>query len=115
MLRVTERLDLPLEELELVGRKDLERNLAALDEACAAYAPKASLTACVDKMRANKPAGGTVEGARAQLAELRQFVLDKKLVTIPEPGAGAGGRVAALQPRQFRLHQHSRARMKTRP
>ena len=26
-----------------------------------------------------------------------------------EPGAGAGGRIAALQPRQFRLHQHSRA------
>ena len=31
MLRVTERVDLPLEELELVGRKDLERNLAALE------------------------------------------------------------------------------------
>ena len=59
MLRETERVDLPLEELELVGRKDLERNLAALSEACAAYAPKASLAACVEKMRANKPAGGT--------------------------------------------------------
>jgi hypothetical protein len=34
-------------------------------------------------MRANKPTGGTVEGARAQLAELRQFVVDKKLVSIP--------------------------------
>jgi uncharacterized protein (DUF885 family) len=34
-------------------------------------------------MRANKPSGGTVEGARAQLAELRQFVIDKKIVTIP--------------------------------
>jgi hypothetical protein len=83
MLRETERLDLPLEELELVGRKDLERNLAALRDACAAFAPKATLTACVNKMRANKPAGGSVEGARAQLAELRQFVLDKKIVTIP--------------------------------
>ena len=50
---------MPLEELELVGRKDLERNLAALKEACAAFAPKASLAACVDKMRANKPSGGT--------------------------------------------------------
>ena len=83
MLRVTERLDVALEELELVGRKDLERNLAALDEACAVYAPKESLTACVEKMRANKPAGGAVEGARQQLAELRQFVLDKNLVSIP--------------------------------
>ena len=83
MLRQTERVDIPLEELELVGRKDLERNLAALKEACAAFAPKASLAACVDKMRANKPSGGSVEGARAQLAELRQFVIDKKIVTIP--------------------------------
>jgi len=83
MLRQTERVDIPLEELELVGRKDLERNLAALKEACGAFAPKANLAACVEKMRANKPSGGSVEGARAQLAELRQLVLDKKLVTIP--------------------------------
>ncbi|HEU4781182.1 MAG TPA: DUF885 domain-containing protein [Steroidobacteraceae bacterium] len=83
MLRQTGRVDLTLEELELTGRKDLERNLTALKDACAAFAPKASLTACVDKMRANKPSGGSVEGARAQLAELRQLVLDKKLVSIP--------------------------------
>lgn len=85
MLRATERLDIPLEELELVGRQDLERNLAALREACTAYAPKATLAACVDRMRAKKPSGGTVEGARAQLAELQQFVTDKKIVTIPNP------------------------------
>lgn len=83
MLRQTERVDISLEELELVGRKDLERNLAALKDACAGFAPKASLTACVEKMRANKPSGGSVEGARAQLAELRQLVIDKKLVSIP--------------------------------
>ncbi len=83
MLRTTERLDVPLEELELIGRKDLERNLAALGEACNVYAPKESLTACMEKMRANKPAGGAVEGARQQLTELRQFVLDKKVVSIP--------------------------------
>jgi uncharacterized protein (DUF885 family) len=83
MLRETERVDMPLEELELAGRKDLERNLAALKEACAAYAPKAALAACVDKMRADKPSGGSVEGARAQLKELRQFVTDRKIVTIP--------------------------------
>ena len=83
LLRETEHLDVPLEELELVGRKDLERNLAALEEACAAYAPKASLAACVDRMRADKPTGGTIEGARAQLADLRKFVLDRKIVTIP--------------------------------
>jgi hypothetical protein len=86
MLRATERVDIPMEELELVGRTDLERNLAALREACAAFAPKATLASCVNKMRANKPAGGTVEGARKQLAELRQFVIDHKIVSLPSEG-----------------------------
>ena len=85
MLRETELVDLPLEELETIGRKDLERNLAALQEACATFAPKASTPACVEKMRADKPTGGTVEGARAQLADLRKFVEDKKIVSIPNP------------------------------
>lgn len=83
MLRVTELVDVPLEELETIGRRDLDRNLAALKEACGQFAPKATLAACVDKMRANKPTGGTVEGARAQLAELRKFVIDRKIVSIP--------------------------------
>jgi uncharacterized protein (DUF885 family) len=83
MLRQTERVDVPLEELEHIGRQDLERNLAALKDACAQYLPKASLTVCVNKMRAHKPAGGTLEGARAQLTELRQFVVDHHIVTIP--------------------------------
>ena len=34
-------------------------------------------------MRANKPAGGSVDGARKQLADLRQFVIDRKIVSIP--------------------------------
>lgn len=83
MLRVTEQVDVPLEQLELVGRQDLQRNRTALTEACKAFAPGATLAACVDKMRADKPRGGTVEGARAQLAQLRQFVSDQHLVTIP--------------------------------
>jgi hypothetical protein len=85
MLRETELVDLPLEELEAIGHKDLDRNMAALKEACAMFAPKASLGACVEEMRADKPAGGSVEGARAQLADLRKFVQDKKIVSIPNP------------------------------
>jgi hypothetical protein len=83
MLRVTERVNLATEELELAGRKDLERNHAALVEACAAFAPKLDLAACVDRMRADKPDRGTIEGARAQLEQLRKFVLDNRIVTIP--------------------------------
>jgi len=85
MLRETELVDVPLEELETIGRKDLDRNLAALKEACAAFASRATLAGCVDRMRADKPTGGTVDGARAQLADLRKFVQDKKIVTIPNP------------------------------
>jgi uncharacterized protein (DUF885 family) len=83
MLRVTERVDVPLEELELVGRNDLERNLAALREACDAFASGATLAGCVERMRANKPVGGTLEGARAQLVALREFVRDQDIVSIP--------------------------------
>ena len=35
------------------------------------------------KMNANKPAGGAVQGARAQLAQLRAFVVQKNIVTMP--------------------------------
>ncbi len=83
MLRETERVNVPLKQLEEIARKDLERNLAALREACEQFAPKAALVACVDRMRANKPAGGSVEGARRQLEDLRQFVRDKEIVSIP--------------------------------
>ena len=83
MLRATERVDLAIEELELVGRRDLERNLAALAAACGQFAPQASLAACVDKMRADKPRGGTLDGARAQLTELRQFVIDHHVAAVP--------------------------------
>jgi hypothetical protein len=83
MLRQTSRVDTPLDELLRVGKADLERNLAALATACGKFAPKAALKVCVDKMRATKPKGGSVEGARAQLEELRSFVRDRKILTMP--------------------------------
>jgi uncharacterized protein (DUF885 family) len=60
-------------------------NQAALKEACAAFAPGATLTACIDKMNANKPKGGAVAGARVQLAQLKKFVQDAGFATIPGP------------------------------
>jgi hypothetical protein len=83
MLRETERLEIPLDRLEQIGRADLERNLAALRDACAAFAPGAALAACVERMRANKPVGGSVEGARRQLEDLRRFVRERRIVSIP--------------------------------
>src|SRR6185436_10611094 len=50
MVRDTEMVDIPLSELEAIGRADLARNQQALAEACAAYAPGATMTACMDRM-----------------------------------------------------------------
>jgi uncharacterized protein (DUF885 family) len=83
MLRMTEGVTTPIAELEAAGRMDLERNQNALREACAQYAPGADIPACITKMNANKPKGGAVEGARAQLAVLKKFVEDAGVATIP--------------------------------
>ena len=83
MLRATERVEVRLDELESVGKRDLERNRAALEEACSKYAPGQSLQACVAKAESNKPQGGSVEMARKQLTELKTFINEKKIATIP--------------------------------
>jgi hypothetical protein len=83
MLWMTERVDTPLAELQEVARRDLKRNQDALVAACSAYLPGAGVQACVEKVNADKPQGGAVDGARAQLAGLRQFIKDKDLVSIP--------------------------------
>jgi Bacterial protein of unknown function (DUF885) len=83
MLWETERVDVSLGELEAAGRQELERNLAALREACAAYAPGLSVAECLEKVQAEKPPEGPVEAARRQLAGLRRFVEEKGLASIP--------------------------------
>jgi uncharacterized protein (DUF885 family) len=83
MLRETEGVEVRLDELESVGRRDLERNQTALRDACAKYAPGQTLADCVAKAEGNKPTGGPVEMARKQLTELKAFITEKKIVTIP--------------------------------
>ncbi|MCJ0825050.1 DUF885 domain-containing protein [Luteimonas sp. 50] len=83
MLRATERVDIPLDRLKAAGEADLQRNLDALKAACDQYAAGKPLKDCVAKQAADKPEGGAVEGARAQLDSLRQFIVDKDLATIP--------------------------------
>ena len=83
MLRETEGVEVRLDELEGIGRRDLERNQAALREACASYAPGQTLADCVAKAEAHKPTGGSVEMARKQLTDLKAFLAEKKIVSIP--------------------------------
>jgi len=83
MLKDTERVEIPVADIEAAGRADLERNTQALKAECATYLPKGTLAACVAKMSANKPKAGFVDAARAQLVELKKFVQDNNVVSIP--------------------------------
>jgi hypothetical protein len=83
MLKRTEGVDIPLERLQAIGQADLDRNLAALDEACREFAPGTDRKGCTTKMKSHRPEGGAVEGARKQLDVLRTFVVEQKLATIP--------------------------------
>ncbi len=83
MLKQTEQVEVPLAELKKIGKADLERNLAALRDACNQYLPKAPLRVCIETMSSKKPEGGAVEGARAQLASLKSFLTERSIVTIP--------------------------------
>jgi uncharacterized protein (DUF885 family) len=72
-----------LDKIEAIGRADLERNLSALNEACKGFAPGAKIEECVQRVAADKPEGGAVTGARAQLETLKKYILDHEIVSIP--------------------------------
>lgn len=85
MIQQTEGVDVPLATLEAAGRADLARNRRALGEACAVFAPGATIPACMAKMNANKPENNDpVAEARRQIPELRAFVEAKDIITIPD-------------------------------
>ena len=84
MLYANERVDAPLEELERIGREDLKRNQDAMAKECAVYAPGKTIKECVAIEESHKPEGGDFVGyARKQLVDLRQFVIDHNVVTVP--------------------------------
>lgn len=85
MLRETERVDIPLPRLKQIGEEDLNRNLGALREACAAFDPGHSVPECVAKAAADKAAGSVVDSATQQLDDLKSFVAAHDIVSIPGP------------------------------
>lgn len=84
MVADTEGVNVSLDELENVGRADLKRNQDMLVEECGKFAPGMTVPQCMAKMNANKGAGGPVATATRQIPELREFVIAKDLVTIPD-------------------------------
>ncbi len=83
MLRSTEGVDISLADLTAAGELNLNQNLDLLREACAEFAPGESTEACVLKVQNRKPPEGAVGGAARQLPDLRRFVEDNNLVSIP--------------------------------
>lgn len=83
MLRDTQGVDLSLAELKAAGAADLQRNLDALFEACAEFAPGASTRDCVLKVQNRKPPEGAVAGATRQLPALKEFLIENDIVSIP--------------------------------
>ena len=83
MIYDTERVEIPLDELEAMGEEDMKRNQIALGEACAEFAPGESVRSCFAMMANRKPPGGPVESARQQMDETRAFLVEKDLVSIP--------------------------------
>lgn len=84
MLKQTEDVDIDLGALEEIGRHDLQRNLDAMKAECDKYAPGATLIDCSNKASAHKAEGAdVVQAATTQLGDLRRFIQDKDIVTIP--------------------------------
>ena len=84
MLKQTEGVDIDLAKLEEIAKQDLDRNLAAFKLECEKYAPGKTLIECNNKASASKAEGkDVVEAATKQLADLRKFLQERDIVTIP--------------------------------
>ena len=83
MIRATENVDLPLDKVEQAGRQDMDRNLAALKQACQEIAPDKPIADCLAKVNAHKPQPDAVAAARQQIVGLKAFVQEKGIVSIP--------------------------------
>jgi uncharacterized protein (DUF885 family) len=84
MLKQTEGVDIDLAKLEEIARKDLQRNLDAFKQECEKFAPGKTLQECNAQVSASKAEGANVvEAATKQLADLRKFVQEKDIVSVP--------------------------------
>ena len=84
MLKQTEDVDIDLAKLEEIAKADLQRNTNALKTECDKWSPGKTLAECMAKATSNKAEGkDVVEAATNQLADLRKFIVDKDLMTIP--------------------------------
>ncbi|HEY2866860.1 MAG TPA: DUF885 domain-containing protein [Pyrinomonadaceae bacterium] len=84
MVKQTEGVDIDLGKLEEIARADLDRNTQALKVACDKFAPGKSVIDCYHQAAADKaPGANIVEAATNQLADIRKYITDHDIVTIP--------------------------------
>ncbi len=82
MLEANEGIKIDLRTLKALATEDLERNLRALQGA--AHELKKSVPEALAEVAADRPsADGVIALATQQTAELRQFLLDHHIVTLP--------------------------------
>lgn len=85
LLRSFELVDLPLDDLRRHGESDLQRNRAWLEETCARIDPDAGIREVMDRISRNHPAWDRLlPAAEDVLGDLRGFIVDNRLVSIPE-------------------------------
>ena len=84
MLSTNELVDIPLERVLEVGGADLEANKTALVEVARRIDPNKDAREVADIVSANHPTAGTlISETAAMLEEIRQFVIDNDLVSVP--------------------------------
>lgn len=84
MLKENEGLDVTVARLREVAEADLERNRAAVAEAANKIDPKRPVADVVAEVIADKPAADAVlKIATEQAVQQRQFLIDRKIVSIP--------------------------------
>jgi len=86
MLRATEGLIVDIPTLSRLAQAGLERNRVALVEAARTIDPAKDVGAIVAEVSADKPAPDAVLAeATSQVATLKQFLVDKQIVSLPRP------------------------------
>lgn len=86
LLSATEMVDLPLDELLKVAEADRQKNEAALVATAKLIDPKKTVEQVLLQVEARHPApAALLKTTQDALDSLRQFILDKKIVTIPSP------------------------------
>jgi hypothetical protein len=85
LLRVSEMITMPLDEMLAVAERDLAANRRAFIATAAAIDPEASPRAVYESHVASSHAerGGLLEQAEAMLETIRGFVVDHDLITVP--------------------------------